>query len=268
MVCPVQRTQLRFWTYRANVSHGSKHVRGARKGIHTGAVKKILLCEPTYGQIDYQAHDNRLDFYMAMARDSNGYEFHTGNIGRFVVHVAREDMATYALNNGFDMICFVDDDMLIPKDAFHRLAAHDLPIVGALAFQRVPPFHPVIYRDKRDPDTGLVSFDTITDYPKDTLFDHGGQIGFGVVVIQVEVFRKVPRPWFSAWSPVGEDIFFCYKARETAGAKTYVDTSVKVQHLGDRPAIGEEQFLEYRQKGYITIHHAVTGPRYMALAEA
>ena len=103
---------------------------------------RIMLSEPSYGLIDFRAHDNRLDFYMHLARnerDEEGnkkFEFFTGNMGRYVVHMQREDMAYAALETGMDYILFIDDDMMVPPDTLFRLLAHEKPIVGALAYRR------------------------------------------------------------------------------------------------------------------------------------
>ncbi len=40
----------------------------------------------------------------------------------------------------------------------------------------------------------------------------------------------------------GEDIFFCYKARETAGARVFCATRVKLGHMGYKPVITEETY--------------------------
>ena len=66
------------------------------------------------------------------------------------------------------------------------------------------------------------------------------QVGFGVMLVNTEVYRKVPLPWFSfEWLPEkqiyrGEDYFFCMKVR-AAGYPIFIDHDVskEVRHLGE-----------------------------------
>jgi hypothetical protein len=58
--------------------------------------------------------------------------------------------------------------------------------------------------------------------------------GTGCLLFDMDVFLKTDKPWF-AFSvhdnkPVGEDIYFCSKAREN-GVKIHIDTSIEVGHL-------------------------------------
>lgn len=221
---------------------------------------KVMLSEPSYGLVDYRAHDNRLNLYMHLARnerDEEGnlkYRFLTGNQGRYQVHCQREDMADAALINECDYIFFVDDDMVLPRDALFRLLSHNVDICAALAFQRIPPFHPVLYAHEniKGPDgKDTVRWRTVTSYPENELMEIP-EVGFGCVLIKVDVFKKVPRPWFASWATIGEDIFFCYKAGQS-GIKTHVDTSLKIGHIGSGTIYTEEHFKQFRDKGHLEI---------------
>jgi hypothetical protein len=59
--------------------------------------------------------------------------------------------------------------------------------------------------------------------------------GAGCLMFDMEVFRKMPKPWFRAQrnpdgTPIGEDIGFCQDLK-AAGYKIFVDTSVPAGHL-------------------------------------
>jgi hypothetical protein len=64
-------------------------------------------------------------------------------------------------------------------------------------------------------------------------------MGFGMVWVATDVFRAMPKPWFShEWLPDqevfrGEDYYFFERARE-AGFECYVDhdLSKEVGHIG------------------------------------
>lgn len=59
-------------------------------------------------------------------------------------------------------------------------------------------------------------------------------IGMGCCLIDIQVFKNTPRPWFH-WEISGEmseDFYFCQKAAK-AGYMTRVFTDVKLSHLGN-----------------------------------
>lgn len=124
-------------------------------------------------------------------------------------------------------ILFVDDDQMFPADAIHQLAIRDLDIVGAN-----------IVRKEANPRTNSRS---LTDnVPVWTLPDSTGTeevefVGTGMMLIKADVFRKIPEPWFfyDIEKSVGEDVYFCRKAKE-AGFKIHIDhdLSKEVKHVG------------------------------------
>lgn len=147
-------------------------------------------------------------------------------IGYSLPGVARERCIDLALQYQCDYILFWDADMIFTADVFLKLLKHELPVVSALAFTARPPITPVIYKFTPQPD-GSFQSDPVLDYKRDAL-QKVDAVGFGVVLMQASVFRKVPKPWFS--SPgVGEDIQFAAFCKR-AGVDIYVDTSAKTVH--------------------------------------
>lgn len=175
------------------------------------------------------------------------YKFALGAIGEMLIQYARERLVESALELNCDYLFMVDDDMLSPPDLFYRLAAHDKDIVAALAFTRNPDHKPVIYETMEsgfDQATGIkyggfTRF--VNNYPKNQLVECDA-VGFGAVLIKTEVFRNVKRPWFFGMEGTGEDITFCVKAKK-AGFRVWMDTSIKLGHLG-APTIITEEYSE------------------------
>lgn len=164
-------------------------------------------------------------------------------IGYSLPGTARAIAVEAALNAGADYILFYDDDMIFMPGVFLKLLAHDLPVVGALAFTARDPITPVIYKFTETPRGRRC--DPILDYKRDQL-QQVDAIGFGVVLIQATVFRKLPKPWFSIPGS-GEDIQFCDECRKYK-IPVYVDTSAKTVH---KPRYtpewnSEEKFLRER----------------------
>lgn len=170
------------------------------------------------------------------------YSFGFGAIGEMLVPYARERLAESCLEVGADYLFMIDDDMLAPPDIIHQLLKHDKDIVAALAFTRNPDHKPVIYEtiegfDKSvDQSYGMTRF--VMNYPRNTLVECDA-VGFGAVLIKTDVFRKVKQPWFFGMERTGEDITLCIKARK-AGFSVWMDTSIKMGHLGANCIITEE----------------------------
>lgn len=170
------------------------------------------------------------------------YTFSFGAIGEMLVPYARERLAESSLELGADYLFMIDDDMLAPPDLVHRLLAHDKDIVAALAFTRNPDHKPVIYETIEGMDRsvnqsyGMTRF--VMNYPRNALVECDA-VGFGAVLIKTDVFRKVPQPWFFGMERTGEDITLCIKARK-AGFSVWMDTSIKLGHLGSPCIITEE----------------------------
>lgn len=218
----------------------------------------VVIAIPTMGMVNFHTFDNYMEFFYnlgKMEEKNSAYKFHIWTSPRLLTAIAREELAARALEAKMDYILFMDDDMIVPKDIFERLIAHDVDIVGALAFTRLGDHLPVMYRYKvnkvkKGKDKVLrycLQFHQIDDYDKQPpgLYECDA-IGFGVVLLKVNILKKIPKPWFMAQMQLGEDIYFCNKAREMK-IKVYMDTSVKTAHVGNPEVITEETFKLFRK---------------------
>lgn len=122
-------------------------------------------------------------------------------------------------------ILFIDSDMRFPPNMPGDLIRRDLPIVGANCRQRT-----------QDAWTASKGGSFVSSEGK-TGIEEVDAIGFGVTMIKTQVFQQLDRPWFATpydgTKLVGEDVFFCTRARE-AGIKIYVDhdLSPSIKHTG------------------------------------
>lgn len=206
----------------------------------------VFYGEPSCGLMDIMAVDNRKDFLFQLAKISHhsNFRFITGSTGRMLVQVAREMMAEQALKLDAKYVLFVDDDMIVPKRMFEALMKHadKADIIAPICFQRISPYKPVIYKTKKEIKDGklYITNNHITDYEPNSIV-YPDAVGFGVVLINTEVFKKLPQPWFFSNTNIGEDIYFCQQAK-AAGFNILVDTSVKVGHLAMPEVITEREF--------------------------
>ena len=211
---------------------------------------KVLWGIPNEGNCDPSAYDNRLEMAMHIGirqeRDQK-YEFSLSTIGQVLTPIARERIAEIAIENDFDYLFMIDDDMLSPPDLIFKLLEHNVDIVAALAFTRYPPHNPVIYNvtDGIDSVTRTKYFinNVVKTYPKNTIVQCDA-VGFGAVLIKVPVLRFVQQKFgkmFQSTCSAGEDILFCHHAGEL-GIKIYCDTLNKIGHVGHPNIITEETY--------------------------
>lgn len=152
-------------------------------------------------------------------------------MGCSLIGMARERVVDIAMNFGCDYLLFYDDDMLFGTDAFLRLFLNQVPVCAALAFTGREPIAPVIYKftnewdDVRKVDS--VNIQVVFEYERNAL-QKVDAVGGGMVLIDMEVFKQIQKPWFNS-TGMGEDIFFCYQCGR-AGVPVYVDTRVKTLH--------------------------------------
>lgn len=208
-------------------------------------------CEAYTSRLSNFKHLGHLEERMKLEKASPRFEFYQVVIGRMHVHVAREEMAKKALFAGADYLLMIDDDMTCPDDMFEKLYATGKDIVAPLAFTRNFPHKPVAYRcvDGWDPVSNCDTFTnfSIMNYPKDKLFQVDA-VGFGAVLINMDVIRKMPSPWFMNPYKTGEDIYFCYEAKKY-GFTTWMDSRVKLGHVS-HPIVVTEEYVEQQWKAH------------------
>lgn len=177
------------------------------------------------------------------------YEFIWLTVGEIFVPFAREQLADSAVRLGADYLFMIDDDQLAPPEMFYDLVKHDVDIVAALTHTRNPPHNPVIYEAIEGYDQVVHQSyyinNTVKSYPRNCLVECDA-VGFGAVLIKREVLDGVAHPRFMSSSPTGEDILFCNKAKK-AGFRVFMDTAVKMGHLGPRTVITEEYADTYNK---------------------
>lgn len=176
--------------------------------------------------------------------DDVEYQFFYSSVGRVLTPLARERLSEWAIQCGADYMFMIDDDMMVPLDMFERLVKHEVDIVAPLAFMRLAPHKPVIFRVDKGYDS-MANREyyiprTVDNYPKDTLVECDG-VGFGAALIKTSILEAIPKPWFMSTTGHGEDLLFCKKAKE-AGFRVFMDTSVKLGHLGIPPIIEEADY--------------------------
>jgi GT2 family glycosyltransferase len=157
-----------------------------------------------------------------------------------LVYVAREKMAEYAIEQGYDYVLFLDSDMTPPPDALTKLLAYNKDIVCGAYYTRKPPHTPCFF-NRVTLDSNIVC-ECMTEYPRGLVEVEAAGTAF--MLIKTDVFRSIYQAGRSCFFPIvgiGEDIAFCLRAREQ-GYKIYVDTALQIGHIGT-VVYGEEAYL-------------------------
>lgn len=223
-------------------------------------VVKVVVAIPNEGITDWMAYDNHSLFMMHLGilqerskhepvtLDGSIFEFYHFTAGRLLTPAAREALTDHALSSGMDYMLMIDDDMLVPMDMFERLYNNNVDVVAPLAFTRNDPHYAVIYAVEEgiDPVTKNDYFINhyARNYPENQLV-RCDAVGFGAALIKMDVIRRMKKPYFMSTCGTGEDILFCIHAKQQAGAKIYMDTSVKLSHLGAPIVIDEPYAKSY-----------------------
>lgn len=215
---------------------------------------------PSEGHTLPEAYDNHLvlSFHLGALQEKwknenrpIQYEFYWYTTGRLLTALAREKLVEQALNAGMDYILMYDDDMILPIDMVEHLLLDmenhpEIDVLAPLAFMRNPPHYAVMYTtvEGYDQQTHQSYFinQFVKNYPKDTLIECDA-VGFGSVLIKMDIVRKMKPPYFFSTTGSGEDIYFCMKSRQEADARIFMDTRVKLGHIG-KPVIIDEQYFE------------------------
>ena len=139
----------------------------------------------------------------------------------------RDEIVRQAIGAGCSHLVMMDTDQVYHKNTIPRLLSHKLPVVGCLVYRRYPPFDPLLLKG------AIGEYQTISEWEPNGLVEVDAT-GTGCLMFNMDVFRKMPSPWFRSrtnnGAPVGEDIGFCSDLRQ-AGYKILVDTSVPAGHL-------------------------------------
>lgn len=147
------------------------------------------------------------------------------------VHENREKIVEEAQRADCSHVFFMDSDMLFTGDVLGKLLALNKPIVGAAYNYRRLPLETTVKIAGTDGKLRAVPSDEIPTAPFPCY-----AVGTGLMLVQMEVFTKVPRPWFffahdGEGLVTGEDVWFCERAR-AAGLEVWADPTLRVRHLG------------------------------------
>lgn len=139
--------------------------------------------------------------------------------------LARDALTQYAIAREKSHVLWLDADSTFPPAALDRLLAHQKAIVGCnFAMKRYP----------IESSCTAMGGERLT--PKREGLERVECVGFGMMLCEADVFRKLPRPWFLGHDGsryVSNDSYFCERAN-AAGIECFVDHALSAEcgHVG------------------------------------
>ena len=149
---------------------------------------------------------------------------------------ARNRIVQNSLEKNVDYLLFIDADMIFPSDLLIRLLKHNIPMVNALAFKRIKPHYPCIFKWNEG------------DGCYETVPYHGGLLevdatGMAAHLIHLDVFKKMKQPWYYYRDDIfSSDLTFCENAKKL-GFKIIIDTDLKIGHIGEEIVVTEDFYI-------------------------
>jgi len=247
---------------------------------------KVLIGTPIYDQKDYALekqllHINKLDytnFDQVFFENSKSDKYYSKlkRKGLKVVRVPRGQnsrsalansmnfMRHYAMDNGYEYVLVLENDLFPDPQIIKRLLKHDKKVVGSYYFlgldkdeetfqlaikdyknllitdkelgKRIKGLffkHACIFVIDRKPDSGFKGTRCLTRKEGFEMFNTGLQrvhgIGLGAVLIKIEIIRRFPYYYDSRFDNKHPDVYF-YADLEDANVPVWIDTSIVIPH--------------------------------------
>ena len=151
--------------------------------------------------------------------------------GQSLIHDGRHQACVQAMQKGCTHILMLDDDMQFTPDLLDIFFARKVPVIAANCLRK---------RDQKAEATAVLLDGTHHCPGNRTDMQEALQVGTGIILINLNAIRHIPYPYFSSpWidsinSHMGEDYYFCQKAREH-GVRIYIDNLVSnaAAHMGE-----------------------------------
>lgn len=120
-----------------------------------------------------------------------------------------------------DYIWFIDDDHAFQPYLLLRLLSHKLPVVAPVCLRRNGNFLPTAVVNDRVFELGEQSDAALVPVQR---------TGTAGMLLQRDVFEKVPEPWFEMRNGRSEDYVFCDKLND-AGVDIHIDLGARLGHI-------------------------------------
>lgn len=206
-------------------------------------MRKILIAVPCMDQVPAQFANS---IATLTSYGIEGVEISLRfNLGSLIYH-SRNQLAGMALDDKADLIMWFDSDMVFNPDTLVRMLKtidDGADFVTGCYYRRTAPFTPTLFSSLDIDENNNAKWTEFDDIPEDKIFPVAG-CGFGCVLMKTDMLREIYKKFGRLFSPigeVGEDLSFCWRARE-CGYTLVCDPTIPLGHVAH--TMVTKQFFE------------------------
>lgn len=210
-------------------------------------MRKILIAIPCMDQVPAQFARSLAEVTSYGIKDTEiSLRFNLGSL----IYTSRNQLAGQALQDEADLIMWFDSDMVFNGDTIIRMLKtidEGADFVTGVYYRRVAPFTPTIFKDLDIDENGNAKWEEFDELPETELFPVAG-CGFGCVLMKTDMIREVFKKFGRLFSPigeVGEDLSFCWRARE-CGYTLLCDPTIPLGHVA-HTMVTKEFFTKFNK---------------------
>lgn len=197
---------------------------------------KLLIAIPT---LDYMNVEfTRSLTALVMRLKDEGIDFDVEFKSGTLVYVARDLLATKAIQEGYTHVLWLDSDMVFNDDLVEDLSFCKRDFVSAICHGRRPPHFSCLFSSLEP-----VERFTAKDYPTSPFMIAGS--GFGCVFMTTKCLKAVKDKYGTCFLPManlGEDLAFCLRL-STCDISMWADPGVRLGHIGHIAIYPEQEEL-------------------------
>ena len=186
---------------------------------------RLLIGIPSTDFLHVEFVKSLTNFVLRLKEDDIDFTVHfeSGTL----VYVARDNIASKAINGGYTHVLWLDSDMVFTDDFLDSLMFCGKPFVAGIYQSRRKGYHSALFKN-----LDIDNLERFEEYPHGT-FEIAG-CGFAGVLIETEILRQVMVNHGTCFLPMkmyGEDLAFCKRAVDM-GYKIYAEPTAVMGHVG------------------------------------
>ena len=195
---------------------------------------KLLIAIPTLDYIHVEFMLRLLNLQKML--NERGVDYEIKIQSGTLVYLAREELTSYAIGEGFSHVLWLDSDMVFEEDIIDDLYDTGKDFVCGIFHARRPGHQSCIFKNLTPPDR--YHWD---EYPTDTFKIKG--CGMAATMVSTEIMKAVRTQFGSCFNPdfrLGEDLTFC-KRVDMMGFEMWCEPTVRVGHIGHLTIYPEDE---------------------------